>query len=262
MRRFVPALLLLTAAAQPAPNKQVDWQWERDTPTCTLRQAYSPNGDVIVLSGTPANGNSISIGGIEPIYAPSKSLRGGRIKFYPGGETDAEISITEGKGRRDIFASSEDPAFLSKFAGATAFELSQEELGTTRVPLRSAAAAVEAVRSCEDKKMRDWGIDPVVWRALKTTPRIVKKWTDLISPDDYPIEAQLSGSQGYMILRFQVGADGSVSDCQRLIRGQPVRQRVRLCSKLKRLARFKPAVASNGEAVASPYALVIKFRLE
>jgi hypothetical protein len=261
MRRFVPALLLLTVAAQPVPQRQVDWQWERDTPMCALRQAYSPDGNVIVFSGTPASGNSIYIGGIEPMLAPSKSLLGGKLRFYPGGESDAEISIIEGKGRRDISASSEDPAFVSKFAGASAIEITQEKLGTMRVPLRSAAAAVEAVRSCEDTKMRDWGIDPVAWRALKAPPKIVTRWTDLIDSDDYPIGALLNGSQGHMILRFQIGADGSVRDCQRLIRGQPVQQRVRLCSKLKKLARFKPAVASTGEPVASPYVLVINFRL-
>ena len=256
--RFVPALLLLTAAA-PAPNGQVDWQWERDTPMCSLRQTYSTDGGVIVFSGTPASGNSIYIGGIEPMLAPSKSLLGGKLRFNPGGESDAEKSIIE--GGRDISVSSEDPAFVSKFAGASAIEIAQEKLGTMRVPLRSAAAAVEAVRSCEDAKMRDWGIDPVAWRALKAPPKIVTRWTNLIDADDYPIGALLSGSEGYMILRFQIGADGSVRDCHWLIRGQPVQQRVRLCSKLKRLARFKPAVASTGEPVASPYVLVIRFRL-
>jgi hypothetical protein len=195
------------------------------------------------------------------MLATSKSLRGGKLKFYPGGESDAEISLIEGKGRRDIFASSEDPAFLSKFSGATAIEVTQEQLGTKRVPLRSAAAAVEAVQSCEDTKMRDWRIDPAAWRALKSGPRMLASWTHLIDSNDYPIDALLSGSQGHMILRFQIGADGSVRDCQRLIRGQVVQQRVRLCSKLKRLARFKPAVASSGEPVSAPYVLVINFRL-
>jgi hypothetical protein len=245
---------------QPATQRQVDWQWGRDTPMCSLRQAYSAD-NVIMLSGTPANANYIYVGRVEPILGESKLLDGGKLKFLPGGESDAEISVTEAKGYRDITASSEDPAFLSKFAGASALEITHEKLGTTRVPLRFAAAAVEAVRSCEDTKMRDWGIDPVTWRALKAPPKIVTRWTDLIHSDDYPIGALLSGSEGFMILRFQIGADGLVRDCQWLIRGQPVQQRVRLCSKLKKLARFKPAVASTGEPVASPYVLVIRFRL-
>lgn len=262
MRRLAPALLLLTAAAQQSPNRQVDWHWVRDTPMCSLRQAYSPGGQVIMLSGTPANANSIYIGGVEPLLAQSKELNRGKFKFFPGGELEAEISIIEAKGRRDISASSEDPEFLNKFGGASAIELSHKELGAIRVPLRSAAAAVEAVQRCEDSKMRDWGIDPVAWRALKVRPSPLTKWKDLIQPADYPVDALLSGSQGYMILRFQIGADGTVRDCQRLIRGQPVQQRVRLCSKLKKAARFKPAVASNGESVASPYVLVVKFVLQ
>jgi hypothetical protein len=260
MRCFVPALLLLTAAAQPA-SQSVDWHWVRDTPMCSLRQAYSAD-NVIILSGTPANANYIYVGGVEPILATSKNVDGGKFTFFPGGELDAEIAVTQANGRRDITASSDDPAFMAKFAGASAVEVTQEQLGKTRVPLRSASAAVDAIRSCEDSRMRDWGMDPVAWRALKSRPSPLAGWEEWINSDDYPIDALLSGSEGYMILRLQIGADGSVQDCQRLIRGRLVEPRLRICSKLKRLARFSPAVASNGATVPSLYALVIKFRLE
>ena len=198
---------------------------------------------------------------MEPILANSKTLQGGKVKFFPGGESDGEIFLTEANGRRDISVASNDPAFLSKFAEASAVELTQGEAGTTRVPLRSAAAAADAIRGCEDRRMREWGIDPVAWRALKARPSPLASWTEWIDADDYPIDALLQGSEGFMILRLAIGADGSVRECQRLIRGRPVESRVRLCSKLKRLARFKPAVASSGETVPAPYVLVIKFRL-
>ena len=262
MKHFAPALLLLTATAQPIPNTQVDWHWVRDTPSCSLRQTYSPDGKVIIVSRTPGNDqSSIFIGGMKPMFASSKALRGGKLKFFPDGESAAEVSVIEAKGRRDISALSDDPAFLSKFAKASAIELTQEDIGTMRAPLRSAAAAIEVLRSCEDGRMRDWGIDPVAWRALKAPPLPITTWTEWIGPDDYPIDALLSGSQGFMILRFEIGPDGSVRDCQRLIGGRPVQHRLRLCSKLKRLARFKPAVASSGENVAAPFVLVINFRL-
>ena len=260
MRRFAPALLLLTAAVQPLDEK-TDWQWERDTPMCALRQAYSTNGNVIALSGTPANGNSIYIGGNVPTLAPSKSLDGGKLKYHPGGESDIHVSVMESSKGRDVSISSDDPDFLSKFAGASSIEITQEQLGTVRVPLRSAAAAVKAIEGCEDTKMRNWGIDPAAWRSLKARPSILGRWTDLLRPEDYPIEALLRGSEGYMILRFRIGANGSVRDCQRLVRGQPVRQRVPMCTKLKSRARFKPAVGPSGEFVEAPYVLVIKFQL-
>lgn len=260
VKHFAPLLLLLTAAAEPAPNSQVDWRWVPATPMCSLRQAYSPGGNVVMVSRAPGNDQStIFIGGREPILASAKTLRGARLKFLPDGESAAEVSVTEAKGRRDIFALSNDPAFLSKFAKASAIELAQEEVGTIRVPLRSSPAAIEALRSCEDGRMRDW--DPVAWRALKSRPLPATAWTDWIGPNDYPIDALLSGSQGFMVLRFEIGPDGSVRDCRRLVRGRPVQQRLRLCSKLKRLARFKPAVASSGENVAAPFVLVINFRL-
>jgi hypothetical protein len=263
MRRFAPVFLLLTTSAtQSATTNQVEWHWERDTPTCAQNQAYSSDGNVIKLSRTPGNDQSlVFIGGMDAMPANSKSLLGGRVKFLPGGESDAEIFVTKAKGRRDISALSDDPAFLSKFARASAVEITQKELGTTRVPLRSAAAAVEAIRTCEDTRMRQWGIDPVAWRALKARPLPLKSWSEWIGPDDYPITALLEGSQGYMILRFEIRADGHVRDCRPLVRGRPVQSRVRICSRLKGVARFKPAIASSGETVAAPYVLIISFRL-
>ena len=58
--------------------------------------------------------------------------------------------------RRDISASSDDAAFLDKFAHASAIELKHDDLGIIRVPLRSSAAAVEALRilrRCHDARL-------------------------------------------------------------------------------------------------------------
>ena len=262
MRRLAPALLLLTAATQQSPNSQVDWHWVRDTPMCSLRQAYSPDGGVVQISRAPANdATSIRIGRAERIIASSRKLGRGKVTFIPGGEFVGDIFTTPGNGHRDLFASSDDPAFLRAFAEATSVEFKQEEIGSTRVPLRSTAAALEAIQRCEDSRMREWGMDPAAWRALRVRPAPSEDWSKWIGPDDYPIDALLSGSEGFMILRLKIGASGAVHDCQRLIRGQPVQQQVRLCSKLKKRARFKPAVASNGESVASPYVLVVNFVL-
>jgi len=258
-----PFMLLLTASmTQATTSNQPDWRWERDTPTCSLIQTHSADGEVVQLSRTPGSDvTTISVGSTERSFGSSKKLRDGKVTFIPGGASVAEIFLTEGHGRREVFASSQDSAFLSKFAGSSEVEIIDDKLGSTRVPLRSAAAAVEAIRICEDSRMREWGIDPVAWRALRARPFLLTDWSKSISADDYPMDALLSGSEGFMVLRFDVGANGLVQDCGRLVRGKPAQDRVRLCSKLKKVARFKPAVAPNGEAVAAPYVLVINFRI-
>ena len=109
--------------------------------------------------------------------------------------------------------------------------------------------------------MREWGIDPVAWRALRVRPLPVRPWTEWLSTDDYPVGAILAGLQGFVISKFQVGADGSVLDCKSITRSRSVHYRDRLCAKLKKRARFKPAQDANGQPLAAPYVIVIKFRL-
>lgn len=262
MSGIAPALLLLTAATQQIPSGQYDWRWSREGVGCSLQQVYSIDGKVVSVSRTPANDQtSIAIGSAEPIFAPPKDYPGGKVTFFPGGQADAEIYVATQSKRREVFALSHDPNFLGKLGKASEFEFVQEKLGKIRVPLRSAAAAVQALRDCEDSRMREWGIDPVAWRALQSRPVPTKNWTEWLRTDDYPVGAILAGNEGFVISRLDVGPDGVARTCVPLNRNRAKQQRSPICDKLKKRARFKPALDSNGNPVAAPYVLIIQFRL-
>jgi len=81
---IAPSLLLLTASAQPVATSQVDWRWDRDTPSCALRQTVS-EGIVVSISRTPGNDQtSVSLGGEQETYKNGKSgLFGGGAKRLP-----------------------------------------------------------------------------------------------------------------------------------------------------------------------------------
>lgn len=264
MRRLSPAILLMTASAQPASSPQVDWRWERDTPTCTLRQTVSADGTTVSVSRTAGNDQtSISVGGEQPSYEPPDTFRGAKIIFDPDGQaSDAIVYVTKRKGGRDVFAISEDTNFLTKFGQSSGIEFTQAKLESIETPVRSAAAAVSAIRSCEEAKMREWGIDPVAWRALKARPLPVQPWTDWLSGDDYPASAVLKGVEGFVIPKMLVGADGSVLSCESIRRNRSPTYRDKICEKLKKRARFRPALDANGNPVSAPFIFVIKFRLE
>lgn len=255
------ASLLLAAAIQATPKADVDWTWDRDTPTCSLQQAYSTDGKIVSVSRTPGNDRTaLNLGKTNPAIGKSQSIAGGKITFLPGGTSEAEINVAGVDDNRSILVLSEDPEFLSKLAKASEFELALDKLGTVRVPLRSASAAVAALRDCENSRMRDWGIDPVAWRALKARPLPINP-TSWFTSDDYPIGAVFEGLQGDVISRLEVGPDGRVTDCTSLNRNRPAHARNRMCDKLKHRARFRPALDSRGRPVSAPYVFLVGFRL-
>lgn len=65
-----------------------------------------------------------------------------------------------------------------------------------------------------------------------------------------------------MIPKIQVGADGTVLSCESIRRNRSAIYRDKICAKLKKRARFRPALDANGNPVPAPFVFVIKFRLE
>lgn len=266
MRWLALASLLFTDSAPPAPSAQVDWAWDRDTPSCALRQAVSADGTTLEISRVPGSDQtsiSVSHENSNPNYRAQQTLRDADVRFAPGSDNSKVVAFaTKSTAGQEVVATSNDTDFLNKFGRSNAIEFTHEKLGSVKAPVRSAAAAVEALRTCEDAKMREWGIDPVAWRALKARPIPLKVWYEWIGPDDYPATAIMNGIQGVVIPKMLVGADGSVVSCESIRRNRSATYRDRICQKLKQRARFKPALDGNGNPVAAPFVLVIKFRLE
>lgn len=265
MRRFAPAFLLLMAATQPTPTSQVDWTWQRDTPVCSLRQVFGTDGSTIEISRTAgSDGTSIRIGGYEGML-PTRTSRedeflDGVLSLERGSLMHARIWTVSDNGRRDISAGV-DSDILASFAKSSAVEISHEKIGKVRAPVRSASAAAEALRICEDSKLREWEIDPVSWHALKTKPSPIRPPASWLSADDYPATSIINGVQGFVIARFEIAADGTVLECRAIRRNRSLHYKDRLCPKLKQRVRFKPALDANGNPVAAPYVMVIQFRL-
>ena len=264
MLQFAPALWLPTVVGQPDVSTEVEWLWNRDTPGCSLRQAISAEGQTLVLSRTPgANQTTLSIEWSLPV-APSYNVRaealpGARFVFVGGGPADADVwTLKDGRGRRYVSLVSDDADFMSKFSSASAVEITHDRIGTVRAPLRSTSAAAYALRSCEDTKMRDWGIDPVAWRGLKAHPIPVKP-TNWLTDVDYPRKALRYGLRGWGIARVEIGADGRIKACTSINGGLYREFSDTVCSVLKRRARFLPARDSNDNAVAAPYVAMIRF---
>jgi hypothetical protein len=252
-------LLALTTAIQASTTDAAVWHWDRDNSGCALQQNIDDR-KVLEISRTPGNAEtSLIIKGSKPISYAAKILHGGTIFFQPTGPVDAEGTVVEGAdGRREIYAGSRDPTFMGKFSGATELGFIHEKIGETKVPIRAAEAAVTAIRACEDTKMREWGINPVAWRALPVKPVPKTKTSTWLSWLDYPDRKKIYKNDISVVARLDLGADGTVLGCT--VVNQPPSEFIGpACKALKTSAKLQPARDVSGNGTPAPYVIEIRF---
>jgi len=256
---FLVAGLLLMASS-PSGQSQIDWRWERDA-LCGLRQDLDGR-KAFVIGRTPGNDQTTVTLHNSDVQASSwKPFTAATIVLEPGGKTDVDGSIGPGvqPGSRIIIMHFIDQGFLDQFSRVSGLTLSHDEFGSIYIPVRSSAAAVQALRTCEDRTMREWGIDPIAWRALKSRPTPATPATTWFSSDDYPRIAAIYNMGGFVVAKLDVGADGTVRKCKTV--NQPIPDfRDAACEALKRNARFHPALDADGQPVSAPYVLRVRFQ--
>lgn len=261
MKRAVAVLTLLSGAAHAQAPASADWASGSDPAMCELRQAFDGQGGTIEIARTPGNGTTgIVVGGPTPAWAPFHNYSGATVQFQPSGEAVGDLQVSSSHGKLEVVLTTTDPAFMTEFAKASALTISHPKIEPVTVPLRSAGAAAEALRKCEDETMRRWGMDPVAWRALKSSPVPLKPWFDWIP--DYPRLALMYGVRGTVVTRLEVTREGTVSDCASINADSPRILTDSICGALKQRARFKPAIGPDGAPTSAPYMLVVKFDIE
>jgi TonB family protein len=254
----------MAAAVQASASNQPRWHWDPESTVCALQQEVS-DGRTFEISRTPANGQT-SLSLTQPARNTIRQgdFRDGLIQLDPGGNVAADVfdwvGVISHRDMRRTGAITDDQSFMSKFATANAIEFQHQKLGTIRIPILSAAAVVRALQECEDKKMRDWGIDPLIWRALRSPPTPLKPLSDRFSAIDYPPEALRFLVAGDALTRLEIDADGRVTRCRSINASKYKGFEYATCNVLKG-ARFKPALNSNGEPVSAPYVLNVRFAI-
>lgn len=259
MGPFAILLPLLAAATQANKSDGVVWHWDRDDPGCGLIQNVD-DGTVLEVHRTPGNDQTaLVIRSSKPIITVETTLQGGRIAFQPTGPIAADTTVLQGAdGRRAIYAISRDPTFLAKFAGSTEADFTNDKVGETKAPIMAAEAAAGGLRTCEDNKMKDWGIDPVAWRALPSKPRPKTSPDTWISWSDYPDREKIYKNDIDVVVRLDLGADGSVQGCK-VVNQPPAEFIGATCKALKQSARLEPARDISGSGTPAPYVVHVRF---
>lgn len=262
MRKFAPLFLLaLAGATDPKIKDGLSWHWERDTPTCSLFQ-QSPDGKKIYISRTQGEDET------------RISLRVWSTKFWKGLYKNGSVTLSNGitapatiqlysteERDYDLVASVKDERFFDSLPSSSSVTVAHNDFGNFTAPLRDTGPAVAALHSCEDARLRDWGIDVKAYRALASRPHAIGSLPDLFDSAAYPSLALARSVERNVIAKLQVGADGSVASCGAPGNFEYPQLVDSVCKVLKDRVHFEPARDASGTAVAAPYVLVVGFRV-
>jgi TonB family protein len=248
--------------AQAVPTASIgDWQWDTNAPICTLRQEL-PASEALEISRTPANEETQ----LKVTIPARPGVREGQfhdvaIDVPPAGKSLGDGTITKDGKKLRIYAVTADPSFIQNFASASVLAVPSGTSEPAHIGVRSARAAVQALRECEDRKMQAWGIDSAAWRSLKSRPIPLAPVRDRFSALDYPPDALRAGIEFDAIIRLDVAADGRVQECRGLNPGSYKGFEAASCEVLKG-AHFRPALDASGNPVSAPILFDVVFRID
>jgi TonB family protein len=250
---------LLAVVSPQESQSQVVWKWEPDNSRCVLRQDVGSKRLLEIVASPGSEGAVIGI--VEPVAGVKawKALNGAKLSFEPGETITADSYVGPNKepsGRRiDIQLHGND---LPGFSDATALAFSHPEFGALRVPVRSPGAAITALHACEDGKLRQWGVDPVTWRALPVKPKPATPPQSWITWYDYPDREKVYKNDITVVVRLDLGADGSIQACT-VVNRPPAEFIDAACRTLKKNAKFKPAQDASGKATPAPFIMRVVY---
>jgi TonB family protein len=141
--------------------------------------------------------------------------------------------------------------FLDRLAQSSALIVQLGDRHLAELPLPQAAAAVRALRACNDALLRAWGVDPVALAALQRQPMPAAQHGELrwITDRDYPPDALHAGISGTVTYRFTVELDGHVSDCAIVVSSGNRSLDDSACRILLERGRFEAALGPDGRPV-------------
>lgn len=115
----------------------------------------------------------------------------------------------------------------------------------------SVLPVLSALRTCTDALVRNWGLDPAEQAELTRLPKVAdKKWISEILKD-FPSELEYQGKDGRLNLRVMVDKAGQPTQCETVNAFRNANFNTKVCDMVIGMARFEPALDSNGQPVAS-----------
>jgi TonB family protein len=274
-RRALLTLLPLAAtamapppAAAPAAAAAADPKWAVDwaDDDCALTQAApEPGQSALRIVRTPGNpGTAIDVINARWHRAPVRHPEKLTLSLEPGGSIEAEsffLRESESEHGPLLLLIVRDERFLPALAEARRLSVTEGGAPVAAFPLPVAAKAVAALRACEDDGLARWGIDPKVWHALRTHPVPLFKVGEIVTNDDYPLEALRANEAGRAIVRLQISPEGKPTSCTILAGSGSTALDKQTCAIYLLRARFVPATGADGSTTTGVFVAKLTWRM-
>jgi len=151
------------------------------------------------------------------------------------------------------------PSLVELLAAADSIRVAREGEVLFDMPLTGAAQAVAAIRQCEMRFARVWGIDPVAYAAIRVPP--AGDIAAVVHDGDYPPAALRVRASGTVAVRLMVDANGRVSSCTPVVSsGHELLDR-RACEIYRERLRLTPAIGADGAPTAAPMIATLRWLL-
>jgi len=142
-----------------------------------------------------------------------------------------------------------DKGFMDHFSVANEVTVSQGNHLLSRIPRVATVRAFKVFKECRDEKLAELGYDP---KALDT----LQSWPVPENARDWMQQAiRLQRTNATFLYRMMVTPDGRATNCTIVQSSTSREASLAACRLIEGKARFKPAVAANGESIAAPFAL-------
>ena len=155
-------------------------------------------------------------------------------------------------GEQGVGASEVDFLLLERLAASNAIRVQRGGGIVGTIALPGARKAVQALRTCNESLLREWGVDPILWTSLRRLPTAVGGAPSLFTNDDYPETALRQNATGKVVVRIDVSASGRATDCASVRSSGNAWLDAKSYSVIMRRARFEPAIGADGSPVAAP----------
>jgi TonB family protein len=172
------------------------------------------------------------------------------VALVPEGGAFDVSARSERRGAREVIViSGLAYDFRDALAGASELQLRAGAEVRARIPLDNPRQAIAAHRRCTAEISREWGVDEAVLAALRQRPAT----TNLLglNADDYPPAALRTATQGRVIVRVDVSAEGRATGCATVATSGSPEIDATTCRVIRRRARFRPAIDAAGRRVAA-----------
>ncbi len=282
---FALAALILPGPALAAPlelEPSSQWNLSYDMEACRLSRAFGEGDEKIVtqfIRYMPDPGFEVIVWGklLEPQgrefeyrFAPGDEAGEVQNALFSRGDdgmtvwqfnsgllphTEFEKLDKGDPGYRQIAIAREE----ERAKEVRSFEILKGVKQPVSLRIGSLVNAMQAMDTCMDDLIQEWGYYPVVQHSLISGPQPKGNPSRWVTPDDYPSKPLRDGLSGVVRFRVNVDETGAVDGCiiQQALSDPAFRKAT--CKLIEKRARFAPAIGADGKPVRSFWGTSVVF---